>query len=261
MYTRERGRCVGFSAIGVDNLEEKRKMSETVENGSTSNASPLPEATHINNVDFLDLTSAKTPDDLQGIARITNVDCILIPEHLMATLTRIPMDNVDAVIPVPAGENFKLLVGQVFLTGEALSAGNPEEILFVAGQLFITTPATSVGYREIRVHGQVMAPRGSETALGAKMGRLTGQIFYLPAKARMIMGEEAIGKAFLELLPEPAAFVVMGGLTIEDDVTVELLKEKVPEIVLFGNIRAPQALVPLLQVLSPQRFGEIVVKE
>ena len=75
-------------------------MSETVENESASNASPLPGAGHIHNVDFLDLSSAKTPDDLQGITRITNVDCVLIPEHLMTALTRIPMENVDTVIPV-----------------------------------------------------------------------------------------------------------------------------------------------------------------
>jgi len=236
-------------------------MSETVENESASNASPLPGAGHIHNVDFLDLSSAKTPDDLQGITRITNVDCVLIPEHLMTALTRIPMENVDTVIPVPGGENLKLQVGQIRMTGEALSAGNAEDILFVAGQLFITTPVTSVGYREIRVHGQVMAPRGSEAALGAKLGRLTGQILYLPAKARTIMREETIGKAFLELLPEPAALVVMGQLTIEDDVTVELLQSKVPEIVLFGQIRAPQALVPLVQVLTTEHYGQIAAKE
>jgi hypothetical protein len=235
-------------------------MSETVETVSEPNAAPLPQAGHIHNVDFLDLSSAKSPDDLQGITRISNVDCILIPEHLMPALTRIPMENVDAVIPMPAGENAQVRVGQVWMTGEALAAGGAEESLFVAGQLFITTPVTSVGYREVRVHGQVMAPRGSEAALGAKLGRLTGQILYLPEKARTIMQEETIGKAFLELLPEPAAFVVMGQLTIEDDVTVELLRSKVPEIVLFGQITASRALVPLVQVLTTENYGQIVAK-
>jgi hypothetical protein len=243
------GGRVAFSALDLSNFGEEKTMSETVETG------------HIHNVDFLDLSSAKTTDDLAGITRISNVDCILIPEHLMTALTRIPMDNVDAVIPMPAGENVQLRVGQVWMTGEALAAGGAEDSLFVAGQLLITTPVTSVGYREIRVHGQVMAPRGSEAALGAKLGRLTGQILYLPVKARTIMAEESIGKAFLDLLPEPTALVVFGGLTIEDDVTVELLQSKVSEIVLFGQINAPRPLVPLVQVLTTQHLGQITGRE
>ena len=38
-------------------------MSETVENGSTADATAQPEGGHINNVDFLDLSSAKTEED------------------------------------------------------------------------------------------------------------------------------------------------------------------------------------------------------
>jgi hypothetical protein len=71
------------------------------------------------------------------------------------------------------------------------------------------------------------------------------------------MGEETIGREFLELLPAPRALVVMGQLTFGEDVTVDLLKAKIPEIVLMGTIRTPPALLPLVQVLTIEKMGEI----
>ena len=214
----------------------------------------------IKEVGCLDLRHAKTPEDLSGISSITEVGCILIPPYLAPALMRIHMENVGAIIPVPEGENIKLRIGQTYLTGEALASGGAEDTLYVIGQLFITSPVTSVGYKEISVHGQMFAIRGSESALGSKLGSVQGQTFYLPAGARTLMGDESLGQEFLDLLPAPTAFVVMGTLTIEDDVTLELLKSKVTEFVLMGQIRVPKTLHALVQVLTVEKMGEIVVK-
>lgn len=232
---------------------EKNEANEASE-------SALPPAGHIQKVGMLDLRSAKTPEDLQGFTGISEVGCVLIPEHLATALARIPMKNVGTVVPVPEDKNINIQIGQVRLSGEALAAGNPEEILFVAGQLYLTSPPASIGYKEIWVHGQLFALRGSEGVLGAKLTRVTGQTFYLPARSRTFMGEETLGKGFLELLSEPTVLVIMGKLTLEDDVTVELLKSQVPEIILMGEIEAQQALVPLLQVLTIEKMGEIKAK-
>ena len=236
-------------------------MSETVEYGNAEGGAALPESGLIENMGMLDLRSAKTAEELKHITALKNIGCVVIPEHLATALMSVPMENVGTIVPVPEGENVKLHVGQSKMSGEALAAGGAEDILFVAGQLFITTPVTNVGFKEIRVHGQVMAIRGSETPLGAKIGQITGQILYLPAKTRTVMGEETIGKAFLELLPEPTALVVMGKLTFEDDVTAELLQSKILEIVLMGEIHTPAALLPLTQVLTIEKMGEIHVKK
>ena len=233
-------------------------MSETIEN-ENGVSTPSPSLSgRIHDMGLLDLRSAKTPEDLKGITGINDVGCIIIPENLATALMGIPMNDVGTIIPMPEGNNVQLHVGQIKLSGEAIAAGDPEDILFVAGQLIITTPVTNVGYQAIWAHGQILAIRGSETALGAKLKRLTGQILYLPAKARTVMGSESIGKAFLELLPEPTAMVIMGELTIEDDVTVELLQSKIVEFVLMGVIKAPKPLIPLVQVLTPEKMGEIV---
>ncbi len=211
---------------------------------------------HIREMGMLDLRSAKTPEDLSGITSIEEVGVILIPEHLTTVLATIPMKEVGMIASVPEGANVQTQLGQVRLSGEALAAGDPEAILVVVGQLFITTPVTQIGYKQIRGIGQVFAPRGSEGALGAKL-QIQGQVFYLPADARTIMGDEKLGRQFLELLPKPVALVVMGQLTFTEEVTAELLQSKVTEIVLMGQIFAPEALVPLVQVLTVEKMGQI----
>lgn len=220
----------------------------------------LPPSGHIQQMGILDLRAAKNVDDLKEITGISKVGCVLVPEHLATALAQIPMKEVGSIVPIPEGENIKTQVGQIRLSGEALAGGNPEDTLFLVGQVFITSPVTSVGYKEIGIHGQLFATRGSEGTLGAKITRMQGQTFYLPAEARTIMGEETISKAFLELLPEPKAFVIMGSVTFEDDVTVELLKARIPEIVLMGEIKAPAPLIPMLQVLTVEKMGQIVAK-
>ena len=232
-------------------------MSETIDTDGANAPETSPPTGHIHNMGYVDLRSAKTPDDLKYIASIKNVGCVLVLEHLATALASIPMENVGTVVPVPEGDNIKIQVGQVHLTGESLAAGNPEDILFVVGQMFISTPVASVGYKELWVHGQIMALRGSEGPIGAKLGKLTGQTMYLPAKSRTVMGELSISKAFLEFLPEPEALIIMGELNIEDDVTVELLQSKIPEIVLMGEISTPRHLLALVQVITREKMGEI----
>jgi hypothetical protein len=136
----------------------------------------------IRNVALLDLTGATSDETLAGVSRIANVAAILVPERLLAKLLAIPMHNVAATVPVPDGKAVKVMSGQMTLSGEALASSNSssDEVLVVAGQLFITTPVEHVGYAQLIVIGQVIAPAGSETALGAGLTRMSGQVAYYP---------------------------------------------------------------------------------
>jgi hypothetical protein len=217
---------------------------------------------HIEDVGMLDLRWAKSAEDLSEIISIEDVGVILVPEHLVGALGRVDIEDVGLIVPIPPGENVHVMSGEVRLTGEMLAGGNPEAILVLVGQVNIATMVQSIGYKELRVYGQLYAPRGSEGAIAAKMTQFSGKVFYLPANARTLSGNTTIGKAYLELLPESSALVVSGNLDIEADVTVELFRAKVPEIVLMeGNLTASKALVPLLQILTQEKNGEIRERE
>ncbi|NLT42152.1 MAG: hypothetical protein GXX93_05730 [Anaerolineae bacterium] len=213
----------------------------------------------IRDMGLLDLSSAQSAEDLSGITSIHDVGAIIIPEDLMSALIRIDIHDVGSVVPIPRGANVSLHMGQTRLTGEALAAGPEDTVLVLVGQTLITSPVQTVGYQALHVIGQLLAPRGSEGVLTAKIAKLTGQAVYLTGMehARFIMGKERIGRAFLELLTHPTPLVVVGKLTIEEGTPADLLREKVPEIALLGKIQAPEELVPLLQVLTVEKQGVI----
>ena len=216
----------------------------------------------IENMGMLDLRSAKDIEGLRNVTAIRNVGAIIIPEELAGILAGIPMENVGSVIPIPQGTNVSLQMGQIRLTGEALAAGPEDTILVLVGQIFVTSQVEKVGYKEIRLTGQLIAPRGSETALGAKMTQMTGQTMYYPwtgpsQDLRVLLGDESISREFLELLEHPTVLVAVGDITFKEDITPDLLKTKVPAMMSVGDVWAPKPLLPLVQALAVEKVGSI----
>ena len=215
------------------------------------------------NMGFLDLSWAKTLEDLAHIENIHNIGVLRIPEHLYEFVSSLPMHNVGFIERVPSGDKMEIS-GQSRVSGDFLAAGEPDTTLLVTGQLFVTPPLESIGFKELRVTGQMFLPRGSERALTGKLRRLTGQILYYRSDAgmpRVFSDGEEIGREFLELLPEPAPFIIMGSVTMDDDISVELLRSKVVEITLAGKLHAPRHLLSILQILAVDKVGTILAKK
>jgi len=228
-------------------------MREDVRSGSRSG--------EISDMGMLDLSSAKTPEDLAYIKSLHDIGAILIPEHLTAALAGVEMHDVGAVIPIASGDNVNMITGQTKLTGESLAAGDPETVLVIAGQVIVTTRVDKVGYKAIQIVGQVLAPRGSETALASKVTRLAGQLVYYPQGARFFIGDDTVTGEFLEMLQGPTSFLVMGHLNLNDDISADLLREKVSEIALMGALSVPRHLAALTQFLTVEKMGDIQVRD
>jgi len=215
------------------------------------------------NMGFLYLSWAKTPEDIAHITSIHNIGVLRVPEHLYEFVCSLPMHNVGFIERVPSGEKMEIS-GQSRVSGEFLAAGEPNTMLLVTGQLFVTPPLESIGFREVRVTGQMFLPRGSEHVLTGKLRRLTGQILYYRSDAgmpRIFADGEEIGREFLELLPEPAPFIIMGNVSLDDDISVDLLRSKVVEITLAGTLHAPRHLLSILQLLAVDKVGTILAKK
>ncbi|MFN8494225.1 MAG: hypothetical protein U0350_41890 [Caldilineaceae bacterium] len=295
----------------------------------------------IKNVGVLDLTSMKA-EELTNITAIKNVGTILVPESLAGKLASIMTANVGLIVPIPDGGNVKphVMMGTVQMSGEALAnpTGEGKHVLVVMGPLIITTPVSKVGYEQLIVVGPVVAPKGSETALGGSLTKLQGQmIFYTPGaevkvhdgqvklsgktlanasgnpedvlivegqvfimspvqkvgyKQILVTGQlfapresqdelepylsisgqviwcsgvprlftgsdERFAAAFFEFLKEPITLIINGIAIIEADVTAELLRAKVTEIVLNGMLEGPKQLIPILQALTVEKNGMI----
>lgn len=245
---------------GRDAERAARRAEEAISDVGGRVRAKLRGAVH--NLGFLDLSWAKSIADVENITSLHNIGFLRVPENLYDFIMSLPMHNIGFVDRVPSGDKMEI-AGQSRVSGDFLASGDPNTMLVVTGQLFVSPPLESIGFKELLVTGQLFLPRGSERVLTGKLKRLTGQVLYYRADAgapRVFSDGEEIGREFLELLPEPAPFIIMGKVTLEDDISVELLRRKVVEITLAGRLHAPRHLLSVLQILAVDKVGSILAK-
>jgi hypothetical protein len=202
-----------------------------------------PRTGAIKNVAILDLTSMRSPDDLAEISSIEKVALVLVPGSLAGALARIPTSSVASIVPVPDGAEVKVHTGSVVMGGEALAnPGGDNVVLVVTGTLALSSPVEEVAYRQVIVTGMVLAPYGSETALGAGLSRLTGSVqYYRHAEGqrfRTFSGQTQIsGETLANAGGNPADVLFIAGQTV---VTGPVKEVGYQQIVAAGQLVAPR---------------------
>jgi hypothetical protein len=197
----------------------------------------------IRDVAMLDLTPLTSAEDLAGITRLEDVAIVLVPESLMSAVVAIPMDDVAMVVPVPDGVRVHNHTGALVMGGEALAGPEAENaILVVTGTLVLTSPVPKVAYQQVIVIGLVLAPHGSESALGAGLTRVTGSVdFYHSAERQEIKVSTGQLRADGELLANPTGgpddILVVAGQFI---VTGPVAKVGYQRVIVAGQMLAPR---------------------
>jgi hypothetical protein len=193
--------------------------------------------------------------------RIHVIGSVLAPRGSEQALGQALAGGTGAVTyyPYAEGQEVKMLSGQVRLSPAVLanSAGRPDDILVVAGQIVVTGEVTTVGYRTVVAAGQFAASAASRDVLEPVI-QIQGQAaWFQGADPRVFNGDARVGPDFLRLLDQPTALVVLGDLTIEEGVTEAGLREKITAITVFGDVVAPAGLIGMVQVLAAEVFGDI----
>ena len=133
----------------------------------------------VENVPELDLTGMTSEEELAAISQIRNVAVVLVRESLAGALHRVPMSDVASVVAVPDGVRPHVQTGSIVMGGEGLAPPDGDQLaLVVTGALVLSTPVEAVTYRQVIVTGLVLAPEGSEAALGRGLTRVTGSVQY-----------------------------------------------------------------------------------
>lgn len=200
--------------------------------------------------------------------RISVVGSVFAPRGSEAALGRVFGSGTGTVTyyRVPGGQNgthVKMLTGQVRLSGAALAnhAGEPSDILVAAGQVIITGEVGTIGYSQIFVAGQVLAPEAAQTELESRMDVQGQTAWYRSGDPRVFLDDVELGPDYFRLLDHPISLITLGDLTIGAGVTADLLRANVADIVLFGDVLAPAEAVPAVQVLASAIMGEIRVAD
>jgi hypothetical protein len=176
---------------------------------------------------------------------------------LGAALTR--LTGQLSYYPYTEGARMRVVTGTVRLSAAELAnpAGQPTDMLLCVGQLVITGNPRTIGYDNVVVVGHIVAPQGSEEVIAGRLVSLSSETVFYSAAPRVFVGKDTFSGAFFELLDEPMTLVLDGKFVFDDDVSPDLLKQKVSAIVLHGKITAPKPLVPMLQLLTIARDGPI----
>ena len=201
-----------------------------------------------------------SPVERVAFARAVTTGVILAPRGSEAALAA-GLSHVTGVVSYydyAEGQKVRVFQGQTRLRGETLAnaGGQASDIAIVAGQLVLTSPVATLGYQQVVVAGQLAAPEESMDSLEPAL-HVVGQVVWYSGTARAFAGQERFDRGFFELLDEPITLVLSGAFDIGPDVPPELVREKVRAIALSGALRAPRAVVPVLQLLATQKQGVI----
>jgi len=219
-------------------------------------------AGEIKKMGILDLTGMKSAEELKKTTRIEKVGTVLVPEDLMDTFMNISMEKVGTIVPVPRDQEYKIRTGQMELSPGMLAAGDEDTRLILVGQGIMKEPVEEIGYGSLYLSGQFLFPRDSQPVLEDSIEHATGQLMYFRgSNPRIFTGEQKFSAAFFEMIEDPMTMILVGTTTFSDDVTAELLQEKVEEIVMVGEMVASEEIISVLQFLAEHCVGELKTHE
>ena len=211
-------------------------MSEPVEDGGV-----------VSRRSVLDLSHLSSPEQLAGITRIERVATVIVPQSLAGAYARIPSSRVAATVYVPDGANVRLHTGPLMVGGDGLGAA--DDVLVVIGMLIITSPVTGTVPGPISVIGSVLAPRGSEGALGPVLGGGVGNVSYYRyvegQDIKVLVGQVKLSGAMLaNPAGEPDDILIATGQVV---VTGSVSTVGYRQVVVAGQLIAPAASRDLLE--------------
>ncbi|MGW4947004.1 hypothetical protein ACWEOZ_36085 [Actinoplanes sp. NPDC004185] len=201
-------------------------------------------------------------------SRISVVGSVFAPRGSEAVLGRVLGGGVGTVTYYrhqqgQDGPHVTVLSGQVRLTGAALAnhTGEPSDILVVAGQVIITGEVGPIGYSQIFVAGQALAPEAAQSELETRMDTQGQTVWYRSGDPRVFLEDVELGPDYFRLLDHPISLIALGDLTIGAGVTADLLRRNVTDIVPLGDVLAPAEAVPAIQVLTTTVMSQIRVAD
>jgi hypothetical protein len=208
---------------------------------------PTSDRVVVSDVAVADYSHLTSPEQLAAISRIEDVALVIVPESLAGAYAAIPTSGVAATVYVPDGANVRVHTGTLVAGGDGLGAA--DDVLIVTGLLAITSPVTGPVPQRIHVVGSVLAPRGSESALGpALAGGTGGVIYYTRTDAqdiKMLSGQLRLSGAMLaNPAGAPDDLLIAAGQVV---VTGEVTTVGYQQLIIAGQLAAPAASRDLIE--------------
>nr|QOV09136.1 hypothetical protein HULAa36F11_00019 [uncultured Thermoplasmata archaeon] len=110
---------------------------------------------------------------------------------------------------------------------------------------------------EIRNAGVIIAPEELIGRISAKISKNMGTIVPYKKGWRIYSGYMEFDRAMLEALEEPIEFISIGYLSVEKDVSAELLKAKIRAFHNYGQVSATEETYGIIKSKCLENYGQI----
>jgi hypothetical protein len=220
--------------------------------GGNEPAEPARERVVVSEQAVVDFSHLTAPEQLAAIERIEDVALVVVPESLAGAYAAIPSKGVASTVYVPDGARVRVHTGALVVGGDGIGAA--DDVLIITGMLLITSPVSGPVPQRIHVIGSVLAPWGSESALGPALAGGTGGVGYYPyvdgQDFKMFSGQVRLSGALLaNPVGLPDDILLVAGQTV---VTGEVAAVGYRQVIIAGQLAAPAAsrdvLEPRVQV-------------
>ncbi|MBN1552394.1 hypothetical protein JW979_13050 [bacterium] len=202
----------------------------------------------LSNIGLLDLRNA-TEESIKDIAVIKNVGVVIYSAETAHLLSKLNIGNMGSSLEVSS--DFKILTGQMFITGDYLATLSEPLNILVTGQLMIRPDVTPEDIKmkigKLVVIGQLMCPNKLMPLIQSKLVDHVGQNIVYPDNGKLLIGTTHVNTGFLQSLPVKTSLVCIGKLSLTESVSNDLFTENIDRVHMTGKIIVREDLHGILQ--------------
>jgi len=203
----------------------------------------MDQKTTIKNVNILDMRNT-TKETVDKIGVIKNANVILVSPETAGFLTGIPAKNINTVAEIPADAKIQTCISHVTINASYLSSTSAPRFLLVMGHVIVEPDATleliDAKLEGMVIMGKLICPETVTGLLQSKAKLLMGSTTTYPEDAVLVANSLVMDDAFLNTLDNGSQLVVTGSLRVVDDITSELIEQKIRGLHAHGNILCRQ---------------------
>ena len=190
----------------------------------------------IGNVGLLDLTTS-SEESINEIEQIGNVGMLIYSRETARLASKINIMNLGASEEVP--EDCKFISGQVEIDRNYFQNIKSPVSLLLAGQITIKQDVSKEdienGIKYLSISGQVMCPEKLIGVLQSKCSKINGQLLPYSNNHFISTGKLNIDISFLKATENSVSLLLIGKMTMLDDIPEALFNEKVESINIIGK--------------------------
>lgn len=208
------------------------------------------------NMHIVDLRTITSVEAAHAIEEMKNIALLILPEEsdpeVLSAIHAIPKTNVATTLTLPKDTKINQLIGQVELTPAILAQ---DSILVISGQSMVTEPCEECNAPLI-VCGQLIYPKSCPV----KILSVSGQSKSYDYEHYVSVDDDfELDADTLDLMEYKTLLDIDGDLRVAKDVTIDMLKEKMPYFLVDGDVRCQKNVAAFMK-LRAEIDGSLRVK-